>query len=58
MIRREEGESILRTITIYEGDYDKLNLIAKKNDLTGDGGKISMRETIRYLIQNFGDKIA
>jgi hypothetical protein len=53
-----EEETILKTVTIFESDYNTLTLIGKKNDLTGDGGKISMREVVRFLITNYGDKIA
>jgi hypothetical protein len=53
-----EEETILKTVTIYESDYNTLTLIAKKNDLTGEGGKVSMREVVRFLIENYGNKIA
>ena len=53
-----EEETILRTITIYESDYNTLALIGKKHDFVGDGGKVSLRETVQFLILNYADKIA
>ena len=53
-----EEETILKTVTIYESDFNTLTLIAKKNDLTGDGGKVSMRDVVRFLINNYGESIA
>jgi hypothetical protein len=51
-------DTALRTVTIYECDYNISTLIAKKNGLLNEKGKASMRDVFHFLVQNFGDKIA
>jgi len=51
-------ETILRTVTIYESDYNILTLIAKREKLLTANGKLSIRQAVRYLINKTGGTLA
>jgi hypothetical protein len=58
MSRPTIEEVALITISIYLEDYNSMTLVAKKNDLLNEKGKMSPRDVVKFLVHNYGDKIA
>jgi hypothetical protein len=56
-IRPKITEALI-TISIYLEDYNTMTLIAKKNDLLNEKGKMSPRDVVEFLVKNYADKIA
>lgn len=44
-------EKPIKTVNIYQEDYDKLSVIAKENGFVNKDGKPNMRETVAFVMR-------
>ena len=51
-------DTIMRTVSVYERDYNTLTLICKRHGFLNNNNQCSIRDAVAFLIDNFSEKIA